>query len=100
MKMHFVLIAGMSWATPAACQPSAACLAAAQRFTAFIREEAKGTRHARQIDEAIARNGGANAASKAAAEKLSPDQCAFILSAPDSTVRAMAIATLPERNGQ
>jgi len=31
---------------------------------------------------------------------MTADKCAFILAAPDSSVRSLAIATLPERAGK
>ena len=82
-----------------AATQGAVCDAAANRLMGFTIEEARGTRHERQIADSIAQKGrGAVVAAMAAG--LTGDQCAYIMAAPDSAVRAMAIASLPERNGR
>ena len=80
-------------------QASPTCVAAASRMTEFIILEAKGTRHEQQISEAIRKKGGKDKAVAALASGMDEDKCAFILAAPDSTIRALAISTLPERTG-
>jgi len=80
--------------------PSATCLAAAHRFTAFLVEEARGTRHEKQIADSISAAGGMDAKARQIAAGMTADKCAFILAAPDSSVRSLAIATLPERAGK
>ncbi|MDX0977438.1 hypothetical protein BMJ35_18205 [Sinorhizobium medicae] len=64
----------------AASGPSPTCVAAAHRFTSFLVEFDK------KVQELAA--------------SMDEDRCAFILAAPDSTVKALAIAALPERNGK
>lgn len=68
-------------------------------MTEFIVEEAAGTRHEAQIAASIEAKGGIDAAVVEMAGNLDAGQCAFLVVAPDSTVRALAIATLPERQG-
>jgi hypothetical protein len=84
---------------PARGEPSTDCVAASARLLAFVIAEAKGTRHEAQIAQSIAAKGEASVRA-AFAKTIAPDQCAFLLIAPDSTLRAIAIASLPERNGQ
>ncbi|KFB10367.1 hypothetical protein [Nitratireductor basaltis] len=75
------------------------CRAAAHRVFPVLVEEAKGTRHEAQIAASIAENGeGATIAGIAAT--LTDEQCGFLLTADDSTIRAIAISMLPERNGE
>lgn len=80
--------------------PSPTCIAAAHRFTSFLIEEAKGTRHEAQIEASTQAAGGLDKKVQEIAASMSEDRCAFILAAPDSTVRALAAAALPERNGK
>lgn len=75
------------------------CTAAAHRVLGFLKEEAKGTRHEAQISETISAKGEGPLIAQVASS-LSSDQCTFLLIAPDSTVRALAISMLPERNGE
>lgn len=82
-----------------AVQADETCTAAAHRVLAFVLEEAKGTRHEAQIAETIRTKGEGKAVSEIAA-LIEGNQCDFLLIAPDSTVRALAITMLPERNGQ
>lgn len=84
----------------AAAGPSEACVAASHRFMTFLIEEAKGTRHEAQINESIAKAGGFDKMAMKAAEEMGEEKCAFILAAPDSTVRALAVSALPERAGK
>jgi hypothetical protein len=84
----------------ASTSPSPTCLAAAHRFTTFLIEEAKGTRHESQMRVAMETAGGRDQKVREIAATMPEDRCAFILSLPDSTVRALAISTLPERNGK
>ncbi|RVK76002.1 hypothetical protein CN157_16035 [Sinorhizobium meliloti] len=84
----------------AASGPSPTCIAAAHRFTSFLIEEAKGTRHEAQIGASTEAAGGLDKKVQEIAASMSEDRCAFIIAAPDSTVRALAIAALPERNGK
>jgi hypothetical protein len=84
----------------AAAQPSDICMAAAHRVSVFLIEEAKGTRHEKQIQESIQAAGNLDSLVAQIAAVLQEDQCAFLLTAPDSTVRAMAISMLPERSGR
>lgn len=84
-------------ATPAAADQS--CLVAAHRVLGFLRDEAKGTRHEAQIANSIKAKGEGSVVAGIAAG-LTSDQCALLILAPDSTVRALAISMLPERNGQ
>ncbi|KQS90320.1 hypothetical protein ASG50_07650 [Rhizobium sp. Leaf386] len=84
----------------ASAEPSASCVAAAHRMTAFLIEEAKGTRHERQIEVAITKAGGYDRRVREIAATMTEDRCAILLAMPDSSVRALAIATLPERNGK
>jgi len=65
----------------------------------FLKEEARGTRHEQQIRESIEAKGEGPMIAQVASS-LSSDQCTFLLIAPDSTVRALAISMLPERNGE
>jgi hypothetical protein len=83
-----------------ASQPSDICIAAAQRVMPFLIEEAKGTRHQAQIETAIRKAGSKDKAAVGVAAGLKPDQCAFLIVAPDSTIRALAISMLPERSGK
>lgn len=83
-----------------AAGPSEACVAASHRFTAFLIEEAKGTRHEAQINASIANAGGLDKLVVKAAAAMEEEKCAFLLAAPDSTVRALAISALPERAGK
>lgn len=73
------------------------CTAAVHRLLGFLKEEAVGTRHEAQIKESIEQNGEGTLVSELASE-MTEDQCAMILIAPDSTVRALAISMLPERS--
>lgn len=99
--MRFALAFAVAFFAPAvaAAEPSSACLAAAHRMVAFVTEEAKGTRHEAQIAATVAAKGEGALVSQFA-ETIPPDQCAYLLVAPDSVLRAMAIASLPERNGK
>jgi hypothetical protein len=80
--------------------PSTDCLAAAYRFVGFLQVEAKGTRHEEQIAAAIRKAGGLEKRVEEIASAMDEAKCKFLLTAPDSTIRALAIATLPERNGK
>ncbi|MDI7923427.1 hypothetical protein [Ferirhizobium litorale] len=80
--------------------PSQECVAAAHRVMGFLIEEANGTRHEEQIANKIEEAGSADKAAVDLAATLVPGQCVFIITAPDSTVRALAISMLPERQGQ
>ena len=82
-----------------ASSPSPSCLTAARRMTEFMIQEAKGTRHESQIAEQIDKAGGLDNAVVQIAGTMEEDACAFLIAAPDSAVRAMAIANLPERSG-
>lgn len=84
----------------AAAGPSEACLAASHRFVTFIIEEAKGTRHQAQIEATMKTAGGFDEMVATSAAAMKDEHCAFLLAAPDSTVRALAISALPERAGQ
>lgn len=75
------------------------CTASAHRVLAFMKEEAKGTRHEAQIQSSIEQHGEGPLVAQVAST-LSVDECSFLLVAPDSTIRAMAISMLPERNGE
>ncbi|WP_234841306.1 hypothetical protein [Sinorhizobium meliloti] len=75
------------------------CRAAAHRIVEFAKEEAKGTRHEAQIANAIKKKGEAYLINEMAGG-LNPDQCAFLIIAPDSTVRAIARAAMPARSGK
>lgn len=89
--LSVVLIAGT---------PSEACIAAAHRLSGFLVEEAKGTRHEAQIRAAAEKAGGMDKRVVEIAQGMGEAECAFLLTAPDSAVRALAISALPERNGQ
>lgn len=80
--------------------PSVECLAAARRMSAFMLQEAKGTRHEQQILRSYEKAGGVDKAIAAMAAKMKPDACNFIMLAHDSTIRALAVGMLPERNGE
>jgi hypothetical protein len=84
----------------ASAPASAPCLAATYRMMGFLIEEAKGTRHEAQIADAIAKAGGKDKRAAEMSGSLSEEQYAFILGAPDSAVRALAISMLPERSGK
>lgn len=84
----------------ASAQPSTTCVAAAHRMMGFVLEEAKGTRHEGQIQKSIDDAGGIDKKLATVAAGMSSAQCAFLLAAPDSSVRALAISTLPERSGK
>lgn len=84
----------------AASTPSTECLAAARRFTEFLAAEAKGTRHEQQIRQATEKAGGKSRTIAEIAAILEPAMCNFLLTAPDSSLRALAITSLPERNGE
>ncbi|MGH0257050.1 hypothetical protein NKY39_15980 [Sinorhizobium meliloti] len=90
--------AGFLMAQPALAD-EATCLAAAHRIFAFVEQEAKGTRHEAQMAAAIKKKDKGSLVAELAAG-LNSDQCAFLMIAPDSTIRALAKAALPERNGQ
>lgn len=94
--MHTILLITMLASAPA----STTCVAAAHRMVGFLVEEAKGTRHEAQINGAIAKAGGRDKRVVEVAGGLSEAQCAFLLAAPDSTVKALAISMLPERAGK
>lgn len=97
--MKQLIVAATLVTTSAAAQEdNALCLAAAHRFQDHYEREAEGTRHEAQIAAAYERYGSKGAAIREVAKTFSDDECALILAAPDSTVRAMAIAGLPERN--
>lgn len=83
-----------------ASEPLTICLTAARRMMMFIAEEARGTRHEAQIRSSTERVGGLEKAVVALAATLDLNQCTFIVAAPDSTLRALAISSLPERNGK
>jgi hypothetical protein len=68
-------------------------------MVAFVKEEARGTRHEAQIAATVAAKGEGALVSQFAAT-IPDDQCAYLLTAPDNVLRAMAIASLPERNGK
>lgn len=76
------------------------CVAAARRITAFLIEEAKGTRHEAEIQSTIEQHGSSENAIVELAKTFDPDECAFVLAASDSTIRTLAISMLPDRNGQ
>jgi hypothetical protein len=76
---------------PVAGGPSETCIAAAHRLTGFLVGEANGTRHEAQIRDSAEKAGGT--------QGIDEEKCAFLLVAPGSTVRALVIAALPERNG-
>lgn len=82
-----------------ASSPDPLCVAAAQRMTAFMIEEAEGTRHQAQIEESIDKAGGIDALAVQIAGTMKPESCAFLISAPDSAVRSLAISALPQRLG-
>lgn len=105
MRMISLIAAAglLSLAVPAlpafADDDEATCLAAAHRIFAFVEQEAKGTRHEAQMAAAIKKKDKGSLVAEMAAG-LNSDQCAFLMIAPDSTIRALAIAALPERNGK
>jgi hypothetical protein len=84
----------------ASSTPSTECLAAARRFTEILVAEAKGTRHETQIRQAAEKAGGMDKSIAAMAAAMDEKKCAFLLTAPDSSLRALAITSLPERNGK
>ncbi|RVJ19424.1 hypothetical protein CN184_21060 [Sinorhizobium medicae] len=88
------MIATLAIIVLATSGPSPTCIAAAHRFTSFLIEEAKGTEASTQAA------GGLDKKVQEIAASMSEDRCAFILAAPDSTVRALATAVLPGRNGK
>jgi hypothetical protein len=94
-----IAVAAFSFSQPATADDSATCAAAAHRFVAMVTAEAKGTRHEAQI-AAANKDKGEAAAIAEFRESLNEDHCAFLMLAPDSTIRALAIAALPERNGK
>lgn len=94
------MLAIMLVSAMAGASPSSVCVAAAHRYFAFLSQEAKGTRHEKQIAASVTRNGSVDAAVVEIAKGLTDDQCTYIIAAPDSAIRAMAKATLPERQGK
>ncbi|MGO7148971.1 hypothetical protein ACCS52_26405 [Rhizobium ruizarguesonis] len=62
--------------------------------------EAKGTRHEAQIRQAAEKAGGMDKSIAGMAATMDANKCAFLLTAPDSSLRALAITSLPERNGK
>ncbi|WP_430262075.1 hypothetical protein [Neorhizobium sp. DAR64862/K0K3] len=93
-EMGYLLVAVLALSTP-----STACLAAAHRYLGFLIQEAKGTRHEAQIQRSTTEAGGLDKKATELAQTLPETQCAFLFSAPDSTLRALAISNLPERSG-
>lgn len=77
---------------------SSPCDVGVARLYGFLIEEAKGTRHEAQIESSIEADGMGSAISAIAAT-MTDDQCAYLMVAPDSALRAMAITMLPERMG-
>lgn len=83
----------------AAASPSTACIAAAERMLVFMVQEAVGTRHEAQFKGSMGTPEARAAKLREIAGNLNDDQCAFLLAAPDSTIRALAVSALPERGG-
>lgn len=92
--MGYLLVAALALSAP-----STACLAAAHRYLGFLIQEARGTRHEAQIQQSTTEAGGLDKKAAQIAKTLPETQCAFLFSAPDSTLRALAISNLPERSG-
>lgn len=100
LALEVVVLSALVMIVLVSSEPSPACLAAAHRFTNFLIDESKGTRHEDQIRAKLDQAGGLDKAVRELAVTFHENQCAFILAAPDSTVRALAIAALPERSGK
>ena len=81
-------------------EPSAICLAASHRVMAFVDEAARGTRHEKQINQRREIAGGQAKMIRHLASTLDEDKCAYLMTAPDSAMRALALSMLPERNGE
>ena len=102
MKIVMAMIVALTLpsATLANEDPSIVCLTAARRFMSFYIEEAKGTRHEAQIAGAIKKAGSLDKKMVEVASEMTEDKCALMMAMPDSSLRALAVSSLPERNGK
>lgn len=102
MRIIMTLAVALALPSPtlADASPSVICLTATRRFMSFYIEEAKGTRHEEQIAGAIKKAGSLDKKMVEVASEMTEDKCTLMMAMSDSALRALAISSLPERNGK
>ncbi|MBY3088915.1 hypothetical protein HFO63_23630 [Rhizobium laguerreae] len=86
--------------TLTASEVSPECHQATRQYLGLLLEEVQGTRFEPIIKKDIEANGGMEKKLNEMTSRMSKDDCAFLMSAPESALRSLATSGLPADKGR